>query len=158
MREVQGKCKKGLIFDPSRLFRCLREMLSLANGPQTLKEFDMTNLQQTWRVYWLCHSKANKQHHAFAAPSPPPRDWHGGPFPTHGELAQELSLTMRPTRTASPLSLFSSQWPETCRLSPGSCADINLHNLFKQGIPETHFRRFFVVFVSVDLGWVEIYP
>ena len=42
---------------------------------------------------------------AFAAPSPP-RDWHGGPFPTHGQLAQGLSLTMRPTRTASPLCFF----------------------------------------------------
>ena len=34
---------------------------------------------------------------------PPPRDWHGGPFPTHAELAQGLSWIMRPTRTASPL-------------------------------------------------------
>ena len=33
----------------------------------------------------------------------PSKDWHGGPFPTHGELAQGLSLTMRPTRTASLL-------------------------------------------------------
>ena len=54
---------------------------------------------------------------------PPARDWHGGPFSTHGELAQRLSLTMRPTRTASPLCFFSLQWPETW-LSPGSCANI----------------------------------
>ena len=52
---------------------------------------------------------------------PPARDWHRGPFPTHGELAQGLSLTMRPTRTASPLCFFSPQWPETW-LSPGFCA------------------------------------
>ena len=58
----------------------------------------------------------------FSAPSPT-RDWHGGSFPTHGELAQGLSLKMRPTRTASPLCFFSPQWPETW-LSPGSCANI----------------------------------
>ena len=47
---------------------------------------------------------------------PPPRDWHGGPFSTHGELAQGLSLTIRPSRTASPLCLFAApQWPETGR-------------------------------------------
>ena len=109
---------------PPQPSTCLKGMLSLANGPQTLKEFDMTNLRQTWPVHWLCQSKTNGQYHAFAAPSSPPRDWHGGPYPTHGELAQGLSLTMRPTRTASPLRFFSPQWPET-RLSPGSCGRID---------------------------------
>ena len=56
-------------------------------------------------MHWLSQSKTNGRYHAFAAPSPP-SDWHGGPFPTHGELAQGLSLTMRPTRTASPLCFF----------------------------------------------------
>ena len=67
-------------------------------------------------------SKTNGRYQAFAVPFPP-RDWHGGPFPTHGELPQGLSLTMRPTRTASPLCFFSPQWPVTW-LSPGSCANI----------------------------------
>ena len=49
---------------------CLRGMLSLANGPQTLKEADLTSLRQTWRVHWLSQSKTNGQCHAFAAPSP----------------------------------------------------------------------------------------
>ena len=105
---------------PPQPSTCLRGMLSLANGPQTLKEFDMTNLRPTWAVHWLRQSKTKGQYHAFAAPSPP-RDWHGSPYPTHAELAQGLSLTMRPTRTASPLCFFSPQWPEN-RLSPGSCA------------------------------------
>ena len=70
-------------------------------------------------------SRTNGRYNAFAAPSPP-RDWHGGPFPTHGELAQGLSLTRRPTRTASPLSFFSPQWPETW-LSPAFCANILAH-------------------------------
>ena len=100
---------------------CLRGMLSLVNGLQTLKESAMTNLRQTWRVHWLSQSKTNGQYHALAAPSP--RDWHGGLFPTHGELARGLSLTMRPTRRASPLCLFTPHWPETW-LSPGSCANI----------------------------------
>ena len=104
---------------PPQPSRCLRGMLSLANGPQTLQEFDMTSLRQTWRVHGLCHlchSKSKGQYHAFAAPPPPPRDWHGGPFSTHGELAQGLSLTIRPSRTASPLCLFAApQWPETGR-------------------------------------------
>ena len=52
-------------------------------------------------MHWLSQSKTNGRYHAFAAPSRA-RDWHGGPFPTHGGLAQGLSLTMRPTRTASP--------------------------------------------------------
>ena len=43
----------------------------------------------------------------FFSTLPPPRDWHGGPFPNHGELAQGLSLTMRPTRTASPPFSYS---------------------------------------------------
>ena len=45
-------------------------MLSLASGPQTVKEFEMTNLRQTWPVHWLCQSKTNGQCHAFAAYSP----------------------------------------------------------------------------------------
>ena len=85
----------------------------------------------TWQAYGRhdectdCHSKSKGQYHTFAAHSPPPpRDWYGGPFPTRdGELAQELSLTMRPTRTASSLCLFSPQWLETW-LTPGSCSDI----------------------------------
>ena len=97
-------------------------MPSLANGPQTLKEFDMINLRQTWWVHWLCQSKTNGQCHAFAAPSSS-RYWHGGPLPAHGELARGLSLTMRLTRAASPLRFFSPQWPVTW-LSPGSCAKI----------------------------------
>ena len=73
-------------------------------------------------MHWLSQSKTYGRYHDFAAPSPP-RDWHGGPFPTHGELAHGLSLTMGPTRTASSLRFFSPQWPETW-LSPGSCAKI----------------------------------
>ena len=105
---------------PPQPSTCLRGMLSLANRPQTLKEFDMTNLRPTWAVHWLRQSKTKGQYHAFAAPSPA-RDWHGSPYPTHAELAQGLSLRMRPTRTASPLCFSSPQWPEN-RLSPGSCA------------------------------------
>ena len=70
-------------------------------------------------------SRTNGRYNAFAAPSPA-RDWHGGPFPSHGELAKGLSLTMRPTRTASPLSFFSPQWPETW-LSPAFSANILAH-------------------------------
>ena len=88
-------------------------MFSLASWPQTLKEFDISNLRQTWRAHWVRQSKTNGQYQAFPAPLPP-RDWHWGPFPTHGELAQGVSLTMRPTTTASPLCFFSPQWPETC--------------------------------------------
>ena len=40
---------------------CLRGILSLVNGLQTLKESDMTNLRQTWRVHWLSQSKTNGQ-------------------------------------------------------------------------------------------------
>ena len=36
-------------------------------------------------MHWLSQSKTDGRYHAFAAPSSP-RDWHGGPFPTHGEL------------------------------------------------------------------------
>ena len=60
-------------------------------------------------MHWLSQTRTtcNGRYNAFSAPVPPtPRDWHGGPFPTHGELAQGLSLTMRPTRTASPLCFF----------------------------------------------------
>ena len=88
-------------------------MFSLASGPQTLKEFDISNLRQTWRAHWVRQSKTNGQYQAFPAPLPP-RDWLWGPFRTHGELAQGVSLTMRPTTTASPLCFFSPQWPETC--------------------------------------------
>ena len=56
-------------------------------------------------MHWLSQSKTYGRYQDFAAPSPP-RDWHGGPFPTHGELAQGLSLTMGLTRTASPLRFF----------------------------------------------------
>ena len=38
-------------------------------------------------MHWLSQTRTNGRYNAFAAPSPP-RDWHGGPFPTHGELAQ----------------------------------------------------------------------
>ena len=76
-------------------------------------------------MHWLSQNRTNGRDNAFAAPSPP-RDWHGGPFPTHGELAQGLSLTMRPTRTASPLCFFSPQQPETW-LSPAFCANILAH-------------------------------
>ena len=88
--------------------------------PMGLKH--LTNLRQTWPGHWLCQSKSNGQYHNFAAPSPA-RNWHVGPYPTHGELAQGLSLTMNPTRTASPLCFFLPQWPEIW-LSPGSCANI----------------------------------
>ena len=47
--------------------KCLR---GLANGPQTVKEFDMTNVRQTWPAHWLCQSKTNGQYHAFSAPFP----------------------------------------------------------------------------------------
>ena len=65
------------------------------------------------------HSRTNRRYNAFAVPSPPPRDWHGGPFPAHGDLAQGLSLTMRPTRTTSPVcfSHRSDQKPGYCQLS-----------------------------------------
>ena len=39
---------------------------------------------------------------------------------------QGLSLTMRPTRTASPLCFFSPQWPETW-LSSAFCVNILVH-------------------------------
>ena len=74
-------------------------------------------------MHWLSQRKTNGQYHAFAATSSS-RDWHGGPFPTYGELAQRLSLAMRPTRTASPLCFFSPQWPETWLSPAGSCANI----------------------------------
>ena len=81
--------------------------------------------RQTWPVHWLSQSRTNRRYHAFVAPSPP-KDWHGDPFPTHGELAQGLSLTLRPSRTASPLCFFSRQWPETW-LSPAFCVNILAH-------------------------------
>ena len=40
-------------------------------------------------------------YHAFAE-SCPARDWRRVPFPSHGKLAQGLSLTIRPTKSASP--------------------------------------------------------
>ena len=48
---------------------CLRGMLSLANGPQTWQEFDMTNQRQTWPVHWLSQSRTNGRYNAFEAPS-----------------------------------------------------------------------------------------
>ena len=84
-----------------------------------------SNIKIIWHGKLRVHKMGaltNGLHHAFAAPSPPPKDWHGGPFPTHGELARVLSLTMRLTRTANPQCLFSPQWPETW-LSL-SCANI----------------------------------
>ena len=45
--------------------------------------------------------ETNGSYHDFPTPSPS-RDWHGSPFPPHGKLAQGLSLTMRPTKTATP--------------------------------------------------------
>ena len=130
----------------------MRGMLSLADGPQTLKEFDMTNLGQTWRVHWLCQNKINGQYQAFAAPSPA-RDWHGGPFfPTHGELAQGLSLTKRRTRTVSPLCFFSTQWPETW-LSPGSCANILgpfevcFHKVLQKGLEYSHRNIYIYIYI-----------
>ena len=89
---------------------------------------------------WLSQTRNNRRYNAFAAPSSP-RDWHGGPFPTHGELAQGLNLTMRPTRTASPLCFFSPQWPESW-LSPAFCANILAHF-------EVCFQKF---------GYIYIYP
>ena len=77
---------------------------------------------------------------------PPARDWHGGPFPTHGELAQGLTLTMRPTRTASPLCFFSPQWPET-RLLPGSCANILAHFVF-----EVCFQKFSWIYIITKIA------
>ena len=110
---------------PPQPSRCLRGMLSLAT--RGLKHYK--NL--TWQTFGRldeCTDSATARltgmYHAFAAPPPPPpRDWHEGPFPSHGEVVHGLSLTMRPTGTASPLCLFSPQWPETW-LSPGSCKDI----------------------------------
>ena len=111
---------------PPQPSTCLRGMLSLANGPQTLQEFDMTNIKGRHdQCTDFSQSRTNGRYNAFAAPSPA-RDWHGGPFPSHGELAKGLSLTMRPTRTASPLSFFSPQWPETW-LSPAFSANILAH-------------------------------
>ena len=69
--------------------------------------------RKTWRAHWVRQSKTNGQYQAFPAPLPH-RDWLWGPFRTHGELAQGVSLTMRPTTTTSPLCFFSPQWPETC--------------------------------------------
>ena len=82
--------------------------------------------------------------------STPLRDWYGSPFPTHGKLAQGLHLTMRSTRTASPLCLFSPQWPETW-LSSGSCANIwaVLTYVFKNSA--THNIYDYGTFLHIDL-------
>ena len=87
------------------------------------------------------------------------RDWKGGPFSLHGKLAQGLSLTMRPTRTASPICKFSPQWPETW-LSPGSGANILdffkvLRHVFKNSARFTdirtrmqrHLQNFIIYFI-----------
>ena len=68
---------------------------------------------------WTESPERLTEHTTLLQHPPPTRDWHGGPFPPHGKLAQGLSLTMRPTKTASPLWKFSPQWPETWR-----CANI----------------------------------
>ena len=94
-------------------------------GLKRYKNLTWQTKGQTWPVHWLSQTRTNGRYNAFAAPSPP-RDWHGGPFPTHGELAQGLSLTMRPTRTASLLCFFPPQWPESW-LSPAFCANILVH-------------------------------
>ena len=125
-QRIQGEINPPRL-PPPQPSTCLRGMLSLANGPQTFYK----NL--TWQTKGrhdectdsprarLTDSTTLLQH-----PPPPPRDWYGVPFPTHGELAQGLSLTMRPTRTASSLGFFSPQWPETW-LSPGSCNQCSSH-------------------------------
>ena len=75
---------------------------------------------------------------------PPLGHLHGGPFQTHGELAQGLSLTMRTTRTASPLCFFSPQWPETvARLLCGKCWPV-LRYVFKN---QARYIRLVVCFV-----------
>ena len=80
---------------PPQLIRWVRGMLSLASR------------QKQTHDQWTDSPETNGPHHAFVAPSPA-RDWHGDLFPPHGRLAQ--SLTMRPTRTPSPLWKFSLQW------------------------------------------------
>ena len=68
---------------------------------------------------WTESPERLTEHTTLLQHPPPTRDWHGGPFPPHGKLAQGLSLTMRPTKTARPLWQFSPQSPETWR-----CANI----------------------------------
>ena len=97
----------------------------------------------TLNVNWFCGLEANGPYYAFGAPSLT-RDWKGGPFSLRGKLAQGLSLTMRPTRTASPVCKFSPQLPETW-LSPGSGANILgffevLRHVFKNSARFTDIR------------------
>ena len=89
---------------PSQPSTCLRGMLSLANGPKTWINDRCHVKNLTWQT---------KGRHDQWTDSPRARltegttlSRHGGPFPTHGGLAWELSLTMRPTRTASPPMFF----------------------------------------------------
>ena len=112
----------------------------------------------TLNVNWFCGLETNGPYYAFGAPFLT-RDWKGGPFSLHGKLAQGLSLTMRPTRTASPICKFSPQWPETW-LSPGFGANILgffevLRHVFKNSARFTdirtrmqrHLQNFIIYFI-----------
>ena len=112
----------------------------------------------TLNVNWFFGLETKGPYYAFGAPSLT-RDWNGGPSPLHGKLAQGLSLTMRPTRTASPICKFSPQWPETW-LSPGSGAYILglfevLRHVFKNSARFTdirtrmrrHLQNFIIYFI-----------
>ena len=106
-REFKVKSPLPDFLHPPSLARSWGECF---HWPMGLKHYkNLTNLRLTKGTTLLQHP-------------PPSRDWHRGPFLARGELAQGLSLTMRPTRRASPLCFFSPQWPETW-LSPGSCAN-----------------------------------
>ena len=92
---------------PPQPSKWVTAMLSLANRPQTLKAFGMTNFKQTHDECTDSPRARPMDHTTLLQPPPPPqtpaKDWHVGPFPPYGKLAQGLSLTMRPNRAASPL-------------------------------------------------------
>ena len=87
---------------PPQPSRCLRGMLSLANGPQTLQEFDMTSLRQTWRVHGLCHSKSKGQYHAFAAPPPPPQGLTWRPLLNSWRVSSGTELDNKTKQDSKP--------------------------------------------------------
>ena len=125
-REFKAKSPPWLPPPPPPSLACAwGECFHWPIGLKRYKNFTWQTKDRLYQRSDFSQSRTNGRYNAFAAPSSP-RDWHGGPFPTHGELAQGLSLTMRPTRTASFLCFFSPQWSETW-LSPAFCANILAH-------------------------------
>ena len=107
-REFKAKSPPPDFLHPHSLARAWGKCFHWPMGLKRYKNFTWQTKGRHDQRTDFSQSRTNGRYNAFAAPSPA-RDWHGGPFPTHGELAQGLSLTRTPTRTASPLCFFSPQ-------------------------------------------------